>query len=285
LYLPDEIDQARILITVKAYPKPSHKYSELVCTAGLLEGEKWVRIYPVLFRFLMDNDKYPKYSWINLDIVRSDVDFRPESYKPKLGLDEKFILERTLGTKNSWAARRQFILNDVFYSMKELLQLAHGEGKKSLATVKPKEILGFYIEETDREWKESWQNTTIQAGFSDLGSNGDAEERELIRKVPYNYYYRFITEGDDNPRRLKIEDWEIGALFWNCLKITRGDEKAANDLVKKKYFDEFVNKKDLHFFLGTTLEFHRRRTVNPFMIIGVFYPPITKQTQMQLVTS
>jgi len=280
LYLPDHIHQANILITVKAYPKPSHTYSELVCTAGLLNGEKWVRIYPVPFRFLKDNDKYPKYSWINLDLVRSEGDFRPESYKPKLGLDEKIIVKKTLGRKDKWAARRHYVLNEVFYSMNELLQLAHGEEKKSLATVKPKEILGFYIEKSDREWKENWQDTTKQAGFSDVGADGEAAERDLIKKVPYNYYYRFITEGDANPRRLKIEDWEIGALYWNCMKITHGDEKAANALVKKKYFDEFVSKKDLHFFLGTSLEFHRRRTKNPFMIIGVFYPPITDQPQL-----
>ena len=28
------IENAKVLITVKAYPKPSGKYEELVCTAG-----------------------------------------------------------------------------------------------------------------------------------------------------------------------------------------------------------------------------------------------------------
>lgn len=281
MYLPDEIVQARILVTVKAYPKPSSKYDELVCTAGLLNGEKWVRIYPVPFRFLQDNEKYPKYSWITMDIVRSsERDFRPESYKPKLGLDEEIILERTLGTKDAWAARKHYVLKEVFDSMGEITRLAHSEKNKSLATLKPQEIIGFDIQETEREWRESWQDTTLQAKFSDLNSSGEAKKRELIRKVPYNYYYRFITVGDDSPRRLKIEDWEIGALFWNCLRITHGDEKEANKLVKKKYWDEFVDSKDLYFFVGSTLEFHRRRVDNPFIIIGVFYPPKSKQPIM-----
>ena len=38
-YLPDEIPNARVLITVKTYPLPSRSYTELVCTAGLLNGE------------------------------------------------------------------------------------------------------------------------------------------------------------------------------------------------------------------------------------------------------
>ena len=69
-----------------------------------------------------------------------------------------------------------------------------------------------------------------------------------------------------------IEDWEIGALYWNCLDKTEGDEFEANELVKKKYEDEFF-KKDLYLFVGTTRANHHRAP-NPFIIIGVFYPPV-----------
>ena len=53
---------------------------------------------------------------------------------------------------------------------------------------------------------------------------------------------------------------------------------AANQLVRKKYFDEFVEKKDLYLFVGTTLQHHRGKSRNPFIIIGVFYPPKNFQT-------
>jgi len=46
-------------------------------------------------------------------------------------------------------------------------------------------------------------------------------------------------------------------------------------LVKKKYIDEFSNK-DLSLFLGTTRQFHGWAK-NPFVIIGVFYPPLDNQ--------
>jgi hypothetical protein len=58
-YLPDDLPKAHILITVKTYPLPSHWYGETVCTAGLLDGEKWVRIYPVSYRLLNDDQMYP----------------------------------------------------------------------------------------------------------------------------------------------------------------------------------------------------------------------------------
>lgn len=277
MYLPYEIIQAKVLITVKAYPKPSSKYDELVCTAGLLDGEKWVRIYPVPFRFIGDGQRYPKYSWVYLDLVRSEKDFRPESYSPKMGLDEEFKVGKRLGTDDAWSARKSYVLKEVFHSMSDLIDLAYGEEHKSLATLKPKEIVGLDIEETTREWKEKWRNTALQSSFADLDQSGEAEQRDLVKKVPYNYYYRFMTEGENRPRRLKIEDWEIGALYWNCLRRTNGDEKAANELVREKYWDDFVQNKDLYFFLGTTLQFHSRHAPNPFIIIGVFYPPKTDQ--------
>jgi len=61
-YLPNELPKARVLITVKTYPLPSRSYTELVCTAGLLDGEKWIRMYPIPYRFLQDQQQYPKYS-------------------------------------------------------------------------------------------------------------------------------------------------------------------------------------------------------------------------------
>ena len=77
-----------------------------------------------------------------------------------------------------------------------------------------------------------------------------------------------------------IEDWEIGALYWNCLADTEGDEVEANKLVRKKYEEEFFSK-DLSLFVGTT-KAHHVRAPNPFVIIGVFYPPITGQLQFNI---
>src|SRR5574340_64183 len=78
MYLPQEIRNARVLITVKTYPASSAKYGEPVCTAGLLNGKKWVRIYPIPYNFIKNDNEYPKYSFIELDLVRNKKDFRPE---------------------------------------------------------------------------------------------------------------------------------------------------------------------------------------------------------------
>jgi hypothetical protein len=46
-----------------------------------------------------------------------------------------------------------------------------------------------------------------------------------------------------------------------------------------KYFDDFANTKDLHFFLGTTAQFHKIAP-NPFIIIGTFQPKIDFQGKL-----
>jgi len=67
-----------------------------------------------------------------------------------------------------------------------------------------------------------------------------------------------------------IEDWELGQLYWNCLKSSNNNEQVASQKVKQKFFDEFIKTKD-YFFLGTTKQFHNV-SPNPFIIIGTFYP-------------
>ena len=273
-----EIPQAKVFITVKTYPQPSSSYGELVCTAGLLNGEQWVRIYPIPFRFLQDNQQYPKYSWITLDLERRTQDFRPESYRPRRGIDESIQVGEKLGTQDAWAGRKEFVLKEVFTSMQELIKLARAEPEyKSLATLKPAEIVDFEIEETDRDWKEKFIDQ--QGNIFETNAKGEMQTSQYVRKLPYKYSYKIFSEGDDRPRTMMIEDWEIGALFWNCLRRTDGDEDAANALVREKYFDTFLEKRDVYLFLGTTLQYHHKSR-NPFVIVGVFYPPKTSQLSL-----
>lgn len=160
--------------------------------------------------------------------------------------------------------------------MKDLIALAKGDEKKSLGTLKPTEILDFEIKPASREWKEKWTNKALQRSFLEFVASDHPGSHRLVKKVPYDYFYLFLSEGDSAPHRLKIEDWEIGALYWNCLGQTAGDEEAANLLVRQKYFDTFTQKHDIYLFFGTTQQFHNVGS-NPFIIIGIFYPPKTQQ--------
>jgi len=281
MYLPEQISQGRVLILVKTYPMPSSSYGETVCTAGLLDGEKWVRLHPISWQMLEDDQKYPKYTWIQLDLIRNQTDFRQETYRPRLGFDEPIQVVGHIDTAADWAARKEYVCREVFTSMEDLLRLAKSDGSKSLATLKPSEIVDFIVEpETDPNWKPQWLLQAKQTSLFDLDAEGTARRRRLVRKLPSRFKYRFMVSGENRPRTMTIQDWEIGALFWNCLRRAKGDEEEANRQVRFKYLDEFVSRRDLYLFLGTHYRYHRKNAPDPFMIVGVFYPPKVSQLTM-----
>lgn len=273
--------KTKVLITVITYPLPSRSYDELVCTAGILETGEWIRIYPVPLKFLRGLRKDGKmesfkYNWIEIDLNKRNDDFRPESHSP-INYDFKDIeLFGKIDTKNNWAERKKYCTAKVYTNLSQLIEQSKAPTNVSLATFKPTKILQFVIEsEENREWKDEWKELRKQGDLFEQ----DRSPEITIPKLPYKFYYRF-TDDTGRESRLMIEDWEIGALYWNCLKSTEGNEAEALKKIRKKYEQEFINEKDIYFFLGTTREWHMRRAKNPFVIIGVFYPK--KEVQMSL---
>ncbi|MDH8702631.1 hypothetical protein M2138_001999 [Dysgonomonadaceae bacterium PH5-43] len=260
----------KVLIAVKTYPALSEKYEELVCTAGFREDGTWIRIYPVSFRKLDYVNQYKKWQWIEVDLVKNTSDFRPESYRP-YSKDSTITVLNTIGTENGWAKRKEIVLNNVHNNLSKLIEKAKADNDgTSLAIIKPKEIKDFIWESCEREWNPA-KLAKIEASQKQLNLFEETKKLFTVaKKLPYKFSYVFTTE-DDIERTLMIEDWELGQLYWNCLKSSDGDEGLACKKVKQKYFDELTNK-DLHFFLGTTRQFHKIAP-NPFIIIGAFYPP------------
>ncbi len=267
----------RILITVKTYPTLSSTHIELVCTAGIREDGSWIRIYPVPFRFLEGDRKFSKWRWVELPLIKREKDTRPESHSP-IDRHKIDVLEE-IGTHDNWRQRKELILEKgtVWTNMTELICAAK-RNDCSLATFKPTKI-EFQYNGCEREWDENKlaaaQNQMSQRGLFE--EDAVPENFRIAAKVPYEFSYK-ITDDDDRVSILKILDWEIGMLYWNCLKIANGDEKAALSKVYQKYGEEFLNK-DIHLFLGTSLQWHNVGP-NPWMIIGVFHPPIQKQMSL-----
>lgn len=271
----------KVLITVATYPLPSRSYDELVCTAGILETGEWIRIYPVPLKFLTGLRKDGKiesfkYNWIELDLKKRTDDFRPESHSP-IHYDFKDIdVVGKIDTRNNWAERKKYCIANVYTSLSQLIEDSKAPANISLAAFKPAKIIEFVIEEEEnREWKDEWKELRKQGDLFEQDKNPEI----TIPKLPYKFYYRF-ADDTGKESRLMIEDWEIGALYWNCLKAAERNETAALKKVREKYEQEFINEKDIYLFLGTTKEWHMRRAKNPFVIIGVFYPKKEIQTSL-----
>ena len=57
------LETKTVLVTVKAYPNPSRKYTETVCCAGIdIDTKKWIRLYPIPYRDLDESQKFKKYN-------------------------------------------------------------------------------------------------------------------------------------------------------------------------------------------------------------------------------
>lgn len=259
----------KVLITVKTYPTLSVKYDELVCTAGLLEDGTWIRIYPIQFRKKSYDEQFRKYEWIEIDLVKNTNDFRKESHRP-VSHDTPITISGNLDTKNNWQLRKEIVNKSrIYHDLNELI----GEAKDkmvmtSLATFKPTEILDFTIEEVDPNWDKNKLEVLKYERRSLFSQEGDLFK--VVKKLPYKFSY-VLRDCNGKKSKMMIEDWEIGQLYWNCLKKHGGDTEKALDDVRNKYLDEFVKTKDLLLFLGTSQR-HHLRSKNPFMIIGVFYP-------------
>ena len=261
----------KVLLTVTTYPLPSRSYDELVCTAGILENGEWIRIYPVPLSFLIDlkgtgKVRNVKYTWIELELKKRTDDFRPESHSPQHYDFKDIVIHEQINTDSNWLKRKEAVLKNVYTNLGQLIADSKDPKNISLATFKPTIIKRLEWEDDAREWKDEWK---------DLRKQGDlfAEVKDpetLIPKLPYKFFYVFADDSGKESR-LMIEDWEIGALYWNCLRAAEGDEKVALQKVKEQYEDNFIQNKDIHFFLGTTKLWHKRAK-NPFVIIGVFYP-------------
>ncbi len=268
----------QLLITVKTYPTLSKTYGELVCTAAVRQDGSWVRLYPVPFRLLEYEKRYEKWSWIETALRKGTRDVRPETHHPIDPLAIRVVGK--WGTDDGWAERRKLILEKgrVYTNLTHIVDEAHAN-RLSLAVFKPTRILGVVVEPCERDWDPE-KVDHIQRTMHDQGqlfADKDwGKTLRLIRKVPYNFSY---TYEDDAGRETtqQILDWEIGQLFWKCMAGAGGDEKAAIAKVKEKLLDD-LGKKDLHFFLGTTEQFHLRAQ-QPWLIIGLFYPPHPPRAQ------
>lgn len=271
----------RILITVKTYPVLSKKYRELVCTAGVTESGEWRRLFPIQFRALYGtNQTYKKYQWIEAELEKSSKDKRPESYRI---VGNSLRTEgKPLSSANHWSARKSAFLNKVELhdDLARLIARAH-DNELSLGAFRPARILDFKWKPVEREWDPDTlaelEMKKKQLDFF-IPEETIAKQFEVVQKLPYKFSYKF-EDARGKVSTLMIEDWEIGALYWNCLADSEGDEAAALEKVRTKYWGEFVESGeiDLTLILGTTQKFHQMKSDNPFLIIGVFYPKSDRQ--------
>ncbi|MHC4663468.1 MAG: hypothetical protein ACYS8W_17550 [Planctomycetota bacterium] len=248
-----EVEKKKVLVTVKTYPHPSTSYGELVCTAGVLANGEFIRLYPMPFRYLPEDQRFEKYQWIELWVERNDNDPRPESFRPVLHRAIK-PLEKII----KWNQRAQYLFKNELIPMCEFRQ--HSRKEASLGIIKPANVKRFIIEYSTEDWN-SKQKAEMKQMRLDI-------KRIPLEKIPYKFSYEFTcTHPDCNGHKQMISDWEIGALFRKMRE--KYEIKDALSKVEEKFFNFICGpEKDIHFFVGTVLEH------NTWIVLGTYYPPI-----------
>ncbi|POR58386.1 hypothetical protein BKM23_20540 [Pseudomonas syringae pv. syringae] len=259
--------KARILILCKTYPTPSAAHSETSCVAGMDEEGNLVRLYPVPFRLVTEEQQFAKWQWIEASIEKSPNDHRPESHK--IGVDTILGME-TVPTDKQWSRRREILDKLPIYDSFEALEQARLDSKATLGLIRPRKILGLNIKKASSE---TWTNEELekleklqrQPGLFDQEDVKSSIKR--LEKVPFDFYYSYECEVDGAPvvHTHKIVDWEASQLY-RKLRRTHGV-----DGWEARFRDKLETElpcKDLMFLMGTIHRFPHQ-----WLIISLIYPP------------
>ncbi len=247
-----------LLILTKTYPSPSAKYRECSCVAAINRDGELRRLFPVPYRFLSDESQFQKWEWIRAKVSKTTKDQRPESRR--IDADSIELLGQKIETGGDWFERKQIISKQVVDDFEMLEKRREREGN-TLGIIRPKAISEFQINAARYPtWTKEEQEKLIQDGLFDTA---EMRDRIALQKVPYDYYYRYIS--GESVQTHKIVDWEAGALYWRC--IARYGRDGWMEKFRLKFGTEFL-KKDLFFLMGTIHRFPNR-----WLIVGLIYPP------------
>lgn len=268
-----ETQEVKILPLVKAYPNLSRKYGEVSCIAGLdMDTGGWIRLYPVPFRSLEDQQQFRKYEPIRATVQRPRGDRRPESWRVDAGSIE--VIGPVISAARSWAARRSIVKPAIGESMCATHR-AQKEEKTSLQMFRPREVSDLVIEEVERDpekgrMAEAW---AAQGSFLDAGDL--KQQREALEQIPFRFKYRYRCSDSECPGHLQsIVDWEIVQLF---RRVRDGSDWRKK--LREKWLDQMCGEdKDTAFIVG-----NQHQYPNGFLVLGVWWPP--KQQQLSLADS
>jgi hypothetical protein len=248
------------LITVRTYPVPARKGVEFSCTAGITDQGKWIRLFPVPYRFLEEDQRFKKYQWIEVETTKSTNDLRPESHKLR---SETIQVGKTISPDHEWRERRTILKPLMSFSLCGLQKEREHNGFPSLGIIKPAKISRLVIEKTGSTWTESELSIL---GQLDLFQKAP---KETLEKLPFVFKYDFkCSEPSCGGHSCTCTDWELGQSYRKWRREYGGEWEQA---FRQRYETEMIDKFDTHFFVGNLHQYP-----NAWIIIGLFYPP--KQT-------
>lgn len=262
-------DTKRILILCKTYPSPSSKYAETSCVAGMTEEGQLIRLYPVPFRLISDDQQFRKWQWVEARIEHAHNDRRPESHKIYVDTIECDPAPLKAG-KDGWPYRMELLSKLPIFEDFAAVETARQDRSVTLALLRPKRIVGLEIKPTKNpDWTDDEKAKLIQLQ-KQVGLFDEAEistEIKLLEKLPFDFHYNYECEVDGKTisYKHKLVDWEVGALYRRLRK--QFGATGWEEPFRAKYEKE-LPARDLLLLLGTI-----HRFPDQWLAVSVICPP------------
>jgi hypothetical protein len=268
--------EMEFLPVVKAYPALSRTYGEVSCVAGVEMGDMgptgWIRLYPVPFRALGEEQQFRKFQPIRLRVSRPRSDRRPETRRPDR--DSIELSRAALSTRNGWAARRPWIEPLMLSSMCEIRR-RQKINRTSLGIFRPAEVLDLVIEPVSvsaskKQIAHAW---AAQGSLLDVPRDERRHQVRALELMPYAFKYRYRCDDDSCPvHEQSLIDWEVFRYYQRVR--TRPDwEKRMRD---RFIGDLCAADRDTAFVVGNQ---HQHR--DSFLVLAVWWPP-RQEEQLRL---
>lgn len=261
---------------VKAYPAVSKRYGEVACIAGVQFRDRgplsppevqWIRLFPVPFRDLEDDQQFAKYQPISVRVESHSSDSRPETRRPDR--ESLKVTGKVIPSKGDWRARRPYVDPLMATSMCEI-QRCREKNRTSLGIFHPGEIVSLDIETVDveKEKKELAETMARREAQGSLLKGGEIDEREellgALDLIPYRFKLKYrCSDLKCGGHSQTIVDWEI-------LQFYRNQRHKPNweKIVRRRVLEEVCGPtKDLALIVG-----NQHQHENAFLILGFWWP-------------
>jgi hypothetical protein len=230
------------------------------------ENGKLVRLFPVPFRLITDDQQFRKWQWIRARIEKAPNDRRSESHK--VFIDTIALDGDALSTNRGWQLRKEQLKKLGIFEDFQTLQDARESEGTTLALLRPRQVLGLDITPSDRpDWTDEEREKLIQyESQGALFAQADRKGIRTLEKLPFDFHYRYVgaIAGATRESRHKVVDWEAGALYWNC---RRRYGKHWEEPFREK-LERDLPAADLMFLMGTI-----HRFPDQWLIVSLIYPP------------
>lgn len=258
----------RVLILCKTYPSPSAKYAETSCVAGLTSDGRLVRLFPVPFRLVADDQQFRKWQWIDVRLEKSRDDHRPESHK--IFVDTIVCdSEPMKAGKRGWPTRMELLARQPVFTDFASMERARQTAGTTLALFRPERITALEIKATkNTDWtpEERAKLLQMQRQNSLFDAEEDQRQARLLEKIPFDFYYRYECGPGSEVKsgRAKLVDWEVCALYRNARR-QHGNQWEASFRDK---LERDLLSKDLMLLMGTI-----HRFPDQWLAVSLIYPP------------